>query len=81
MSDASHVLTSAAADFTANSGERLMGFLIVGIFPALFWTVLAAAGGWSMGYQMSPMTLAAMGASISAFLLIVFASLTHGSRA
>jgi hypothetical protein len=51
---------------------RLIGLLIVSLFPALFWTTVAAVGASALGAPLSPLALATIGAAIAAFLAAVF---------
>ena len=51
---------------------RLLGLLIVSLFPALFWTTVAAVGASTLGAPLSPLALATIGAAIAAFLAAVF---------
>ena len=56
---------------------RLLGLLIVSLFPTLFWTTVAAVGASAVGASalgapLSPLALATIGAAIAAFLAAVF---------
>ncbi len=55
---------------------RLLGLLVVSLFPALFWTGLLAAGAFALGVSLSPLALATVGAAIAAVLAGVFSALT-----
>lgn len=73
---------SAAVDHSAlgseagqESGYRLVGLLIVSLFPALFWTTLVALGSLAIGAPLSPLALATIGAAIAAILAAVFHAL------
>ena len=58
-------LDAAAA---REASYRLLGLLIVSLFPALFWTTVAAIGASALGAPLSPLALATIGAAIAAFL-------------
>ena len=54
---------------------RLVGLLIVSLFPALFWTTVLAIAGLALGTPLSPLVLATVGAAIAAVLATVFNAL------
>ena len=60
---------------TREASYRLVGLLIVSLFPALFWTALLAIGGSAIGTPLSPLALATVGAAIAAMLAAVFKAL------
>jgi len=61
---------------TREASYRLVGLLVVSLFPALFWTALLAAGTFAFGVSLSPLALATVGAAIAALLAGVFSALT-----
>lgn len=74
-SDAAHqVGTSAAAR------NRVLGFLIVCLVPALFWTAMLMLGGWVFGLDISVRVLFWSLLAIAAFLGVVFSALTFGGE-
>jgi len=60
------------ASAAREASYRLLGLLIVSLFPALFWTTVAAVGASALGAPLSPLALATIGAAIAAFLAAVF---------
>lgn len=60
-----HSTAQAAA---GDSAYRGMGLTIIALFPALFWTGLAALIGNAVGHPPGVATLATMGAAIATFL-------------
>jgi hypothetical protein len=66
-------LNAAAA---RDASYRLVGLLVVSLFPALFWTAVLAAGAFALGVSLSPLALATVGAAIAALLAGVFNALT-----
>ena len=64
------------AGATREASFRLLGVLVVSLFPALFWTALLAAGAFTFGVALSPLALATVGAAIAAVLAGVFTALT-----
>ena len=59
-----------------DASYRLVGLLVVSLFPALFWTAVLAAGTFALGVSLSPLALATVGAAIVALLAGVFSALT-----
>jgi hypothetical protein len=59
--------------------DKAIGFLAASIIPALFWMIVLAAGGAALGIALSGKMIVMTGASIAAFLTVVFAALTHHS--
>ena len=55
--------------------HRFAGLLIVSLFPALFWTALAAGVGASVGHALSPVALMTFGTAIAAFCAAMFQAL------
>jgi hypothetical protein len=53
---------------TEGAPDRLIGLLIVSLFPALFWTAVLAFGANAIGHPLSALLLATFGAAIAAFL-------------
>jgi hypothetical protein len=51
-----------------DAAYQLLGLTIVALFPALFWTAVAAAVGGAIGHPLSIATLATIGAAIATFL-------------
>jgi hypothetical protein len=51
-----------------DAAYRLMGLTVAALFPALFWTGVAAAVGSAIGHPLSIATLATVGAAIATFL-------------
>jgi hypothetical protein len=76
-------MTPAAAKSTVSldlegareASYRLVGLLIVSLFPALFWTTVLAIAGLALGTPLSPLALATVGAAIAAVLATVFNAL------
>ncbi len=60
---------------TREASYRLVGILIVSLFPALFWTTVLALGASAIGTPLSPLVLATVGAAIAATLAAVFNAL------
>lgn len=60
---------------TREASYRLVGLLIVSLFPALFWTIVLALGASALGAPLSPLALATVGAAIAAVLAAVFNAL------
>jgi hypothetical protein len=58
---------------------RLAGLAIVALFPALFWTALIGLVSNLIGYSLSYVVLAVIGAAIALFLTAVYAAITSGS--
>jgi len=50
---------------------RFTGLLIVALFPALFWTAIAAGVGAALGQTPSPTALMAFGAGVAGFCATV----------
>ena len=46
---------------------RFAGLLIVALFPALFWTAVAAGVGAAVGHMPSPAALLTFGAAVATF--------------
>ena len=62
-----------------DAAYQLLGLTVVALFPALFWTAVAAAVGSAIGHPLGIATLATIGAAIATFLFT--AVLTLFSRA
>ena len=60
---------------TREASYRLVGLLIVSLFPALFWTIVVALGASALGAPLNPLALATVGAAIAALLAAVFNAL------
>ena len=60
---------------TREASYRLVGLLIVSLFPALFWTIVLALSAFALGTPLSPLALATVGAAIAAVLAAVFNAL------
>ncbi len=60
---------------TREASLRLLGLLIVSVFPALFWTIVVGLGAFALGTPLSPLALATIGAAIAAVLAAVFNAL------
>ncbi|KAB2941436.1 MAG: hypothetical protein K8F92_20900 [Hyphomicrobium sp.] len=54
---------------------HLAGLLIVSLFPALFWTALAAGIGGATGYAPGPLALMTFGTAVAVFCATVFHAL------
>lgn len=67
--------TSEAQPPASASPGVLMGFLLVGAVPAVFWTGIAALGGHLLGLTLSPTSLAVMAFVLALFLMAVFAAI------
>jgi hypothetical protein len=69
----------SAANFDVEAAReasyRLLGLLIVSLFPALFWMTVLAVGAFALGMPLSPLALATVGAAIAVFLAAVFNAL------
>ncbi len=50
---------------------RFAGLLIVALFPALFWTAVAAGIGAAVGHVPSPAALMTFGAAVATFCAAV----------
>jgi hypothetical protein len=67
-----------SATRTLDSGDahyRLLGLMIMALFPALFWTGLLALAGSAVGHPVSAVTLTTVGAAIATFLFAATAAL------
>lgn len=82
MADATRAMAGTMGPEAATVGaSAAMGYGIVCIIPAVFWTVVTALVGWIAGYELSGATLAGIAATIAAFLAIVFSALAMPRRA
>jgi hypothetical protein len=54
---------------------RLLGLMIIALFPALFWTGLLALAGYAIGQPPSVVTLTTVAAAIATFLFAATAAL------
>jgi Zn-dependent protease with chaperone function len=51
--------------------HQFVGLLIVALFPALFWTAVAAGVGAAIGHAPTPAALMAFGATVAAFCALI----------
>jgi len=63
--------TIAYGTESADLAHRVIGLMLVSLFPALFWTGLVAAVGSVLGHSMNPIALATFGVAIAAFCATV----------
>ena len=49
------------------ASHRFAGLLIVALFPALFWTAVAAGIGAAVGHMPTPVALMTFGAAVATF--------------
>jgi energy-converting hydrogenase Eha subunit A len=66
----------ADAAAARDASYRLVGLLVVSLFPALFWTTVIAVGAYALSIPLNPLALATVGAAIAALLAGVFSALT-----
>lgn len=59
-----------------DAAHQFAGMLIVSLFPALFWTLLAAGIGSSAGHTPSMVALMTFGTAVAVFCAAVFQALT-----
>ena len=59
-----------------DAAHQFAGMLIVSLFPALFWTLLAAGIGSSVGHAPSTVALLTFGTAVAVFCAAVFQALT-----
>jgi hypothetical protein len=64
-SSTNHATARAEA---GDAAYRVAGLTVIAVFPALFWTALAALIGNAVGHPPGVATLATMGAAIATFL-------------
>lgn len=50
-----------------DAAQPFIGLLIVALFPALFWTAVAAGVGAAIGHAPTPAALMAFGTAVAAF--------------
>lgn len=81
MSDATHSLALGYSNAGSDTNGRLIGFALVCIVPAVFWTVLLSLVGAAFGLEVSAATQMWLAFGIAGFLGIVFAALTVNPRA
>jgi len=60
-----------AHDEGQDATYRFAGLLIVALFPALFWTAVAAGIGAAVGYTPTPAALMTFGAAVATFCAAV----------
>jgi hypothetical protein len=58
-------------DDSHDATYRFAGLLIVALFPALFWTAVAAGIGAAAGYMPTPAALMTFGAAVGTFCATV----------
>ncbi|MGQ0671361.1 MAG: hypothetical protein ACT4N2_00570 [Hyphomicrobium sp.] len=84
MSDATHSLALGNGDTGTETGTdangRLVGFALVCIVPAVFWTALLSLAGATLGLEVSTSAQVSLAAAIAGFLGVVFAALTVNPR-
>ena len=62
-------------------GDRLLGFMMASILPALFWTLVLSGAGAAFGFAVPVHALLVTGFGITAFLAAVFGALMHQTAA
>jgi glucose uptake protein GlcU len=72
---ATHRSDARALDSGGDAHYRLLGLMIIALFPALFWTGLLALVGAAIGQPPSVVTLTTVGAAIATFLFAATAAL------
>lgn len=80
MAHATQAAVSNPALENSRTGGRALGFAIVCLGPAVFWTALLALIAWALGYTVTPAVLAGNFLAIAIFLGIVFSALIFGSK-
>ncbi|MFA6141600.1 MAG: hypothetical protein WC684_12815 [Hyphomicrobium sp.] len=58
-------------DESHDATYRFAGLLIVALFPALFWTAVAAGIGGAVGYMPTPAALMTFGTAVATFCAAV----------
>jgi hypothetical protein len=72
---ATHRSAARTLDRDSDAHYRLLGLMIIALFPALFWTGLLALAGSAIGHPPSVVTLTTVGAAIATFLFAATAAL------
>lgn len=82
MANTTHLASDAVNGAVAPSvaKNRALGFLIVCLVPALFWTGMLMLGGWAFGLDISARVLFWSLLAIAAFLAVVFSALTFAGE-
>lgn len=60
--------------------SRMVGFFIVAVMPAAFWTVILWLAGLSFGWQLSGWSVAIVAAALLGFLACIWASFAMADR-
>jgi len=61
------------------ASDRLVGLLIMSLFPALFWTGLIALAAAAIGQPLGTLALVSIGVAIAIFLAVVISTLVARS--
>jgi hypothetical protein len=72
---ATHRSEARTLDGGGEAHYRLLGLMIIALFPALFWTGLLALAGSAIGHPPSMVALTTVGAAIATFLFAATAAL------
>ena len=67
MQTAAKRAPSIVHDEGHETSHRFVGLLIVALFPALFWTAVAAGVGAAVGHMPSAIALLTFGAAVATF--------------
>lgn len=62
------------------SNDRLLGFAIVSVVPAMFWTVVLAVASHATGATLSASSLVGSGLAIASAMSVLFAALQVNPR-